>query len=131
MAMRYYLCMLGNFCCCLQIFFKVTFFNIFFQEYHQCQPAWTQIFPDILLGLIWVQTGCKDYEETTLSGSQLKITFNSQKLKSLVLTIRTSVESPNPSCNTTIYSMGLDGRKPVFKGLRTTKVQPSLRIHAV
>ena len=83
----------GQFFCRLQIFFKVTFFKIFFQEYHQCQPVWTQIVPDILLDLIWVQTVYKDYEETTLSGKQMEFT---QKLKSLVLTIRTSVESPNP-----------------------------------
>ena len=29
------------------------------------------------------------------------------------------------------YQMGLDARKPVFGGLRTTKAQTSLRIRAV
>ena len=58
------LCILGNFSCfffCrLLIFFKMNFFEKFFQEYHQCQTAWIQIRPDILSGLIWVQTVCNN-----------------------------------------------------------------------
>ena len=37
-------------------FFQIKFLEKFFQEYHQCQTAWIQIRPDILSGLIWVQT---------------------------------------------------------------------------
>ena len=33
--------------------------------------------------------------------------------------------------NISIYNMGLDVRKPVFGGLRTTQAQTSLRIRAV
>ena len=47
-------------------FSKSTFLKKFFQEYHQCQTVWSQIWPNILLGLIWVQTVCKGYEQTTL-----------------------------------------------------------------
>ena len=31
-----------------------------------CQTVWIQISPDILSGLIWVQTVCKGYQQTTL-----------------------------------------------------------------
>ena len=40
-------------------------FDFFFQEYHQCQTVWIQIRPDIKSVLIWVQTVCKDYQQTT------------------------------------------------------------------
>ena len=32
----------------------------------QCQTVWIQIKPDILSGLIWVQTICKSYQQMTL-----------------------------------------------------------------
>ena len=46
-------------------FFKINFFKKFFQEYHQieCQKVWIQIRPDVLSGLIWVQTFCKGYQQ--------------------------------------------------------------------
>ena len=31
----------------------------------ECQTDWIQIRPDILLGLIWVQSVCQGYEQTT------------------------------------------------------------------
>ena len=31
----------------------------------ECQTDWTQIRPNILSGLIWVQSVCKGYEQTT------------------------------------------------------------------
>ena len=34
----------------------------------QCQTVWIQIKPDVLLGLIWVQTVCKSYQQITLVG---------------------------------------------------------------
>ena len=43
--------------CRLLIFFKINYFEKKFQEYH----------PSILSGLIWVQTVCKGYQQTTLS----------------------------------------------------------------
>ena len=40
-----------------------------------CQTVWIQIMPCILLGLIWVQTVCKGYQQTTkcLAGSGFKL----------------------------------------------------------
>ena len=32
----------------------------------ECQIDWIQIRPEVLLGLIWVQTVCKDFQQTTL-----------------------------------------------------------------
>ena len=52
--------MLGNFSCffCrLLIYFKINFFKKkIYQECHWWQRIWIQIRPDILSGLIWVQT---------------------------------------------------------------------------
>ena len=43
-----------------------------------CQTVWIQVRPDILLGLIWVQTVCKSYQQTTPAGKELisKINFH-------------------------------------------------------
>ena len=50
------------------LFSKSTFFSI--QEYHQSvclsNSLNTQVRPEVLLGLIWVQTVCKDYQQTPL-----------------------------------------------------------------
>ena len=54
--------------CRLLIFFKINFFKKFFQGYYQCQTVWIQIRTDILSVmsvLIWVQTVCKGYQQTT------------------------------------------------------------------
>ena len=62
------LCMLGNFACLfcrLLIFFQNIIFQKIFKEYHQCQTVWIQIRPGILSGLIWIQTVCTDYQQTT------------------------------------------------------------------
>ena len=61
------LCLLGTFSeffvlCCF--FSKSTFSSM-------CQTVWIQIRPDILSGLIWVQTVCKGYQQTTLVGKEL------------------------------------------------------------
>ena len=32
----------------------------------ECQTVWVQIRPDVLSGLFWVQTVCKDYQQTML-----------------------------------------------------------------
>ena len=53
------------------IFFLFRYFqHDFFQNIisgmpSECQLVLMQIRPDILLGLIWVQTVCKDHQETT------------------------------------------------------------------
>ena len=36
------------------------------------QTVWTQIRPDVLSGLIWVQTVCKGYQQTTLEDNDLQ-----------------------------------------------------------
>ena len=48
-------------------FFKISFFENFFQEYHQCQTAWIQIRLNILSARIWVQTVCKCSRQITFS----------------------------------------------------------------
>ena len=40
----------------------------------ECQTDWIQTRPNILLGLIWVQSVCKGYEQTTLVGKQPTVT---------------------------------------------------------
>ena len=61
-------CILDNFACFFvlcRFFTKSTFSKNFIQEYLQeCQTVWIQIRPDILSGLIWVQTVCKGYLQT-------------------------------------------------------------------
>ena len=37
----------------------------------ECQTVWCQIRPNILSGLIWVQTVCKNYQQMTLVGKEL------------------------------------------------------------
>ena len=75
--------------CHLLIFFKINFFEKFFQEYHQnVKQFWILIRPDSLSGLIWVQIVCKSYQETILVGNQLKAEleqFNPKILSMLLL----------------------------------------------
>ena len=42
------------------------------QAVNECQAVWIQIRPGILSGLIWVQTVCKSYRQTTVVG-KLKV----------------------------------------------------------
>ena len=79
------LCPMGNFSC----FFVVCFF--FFQKQHfgkiisgipsEYQSDWIQIRTDVLSGLIWVQSVCKGYEQTTLVGNELMKEQNSNNLR--------------------------------------------------
>ena len=65
--------------CCLRIFFFLIYF---FQKKKrnlsgipsECQTVWIQIRPDVLSGLIWVQTVCTGYQQMT------KIATNGEKL---------------------------------------------------
>ena len=73
------LCRLGNFFCFLSSadFFQNQLFETLFQELpSECQTVWIQIRPDILSGLIWVETVCKTacigYQQTTLGGKELR-----------------------------------------------------------
>ena len=69
------LCMLGNFAgffvvcrfCSKSFFFRKTLSGI----PSECQTVWIQIRPDILSGLIWVQTVCKSYQQTILVGKEI------------------------------------------------------------
>ena len=58
--------------CRLLIFFKIYFFDKFFQEYHQSGEQFgsrsSPTEPDVLSGLIWVQSVCKGYQLTKLVG---------------------------------------------------------------
>ena len=51
--------------------FADFFQNQLFQKFlsvilSECRTVWIQIRPDILSGLIWIQTVCKGYQQTTL-----------------------------------------------------------------
>ena len=49
-----------------RLFFKINFFKKLFQEHYQSvKTVWIQIRPDILSGLIWFQTVCKNYQQMT------------------------------------------------------------------
>ena len=66
------------FFCCLLFFFQ----NHLFWKIHsgipkECQTIWTQIRPNVLLGLIWVQTVWKGYQQTTIGGKELRNRFYS------------------------------------------------------
>ena len=69
--------------CLLLIFFKINFFEKFFQQYHQCQTDWIPIRPDILSGLIWGQTVCKGYQQTTLVGKELRMLLGGKEVKKI------------------------------------------------
>ena len=62
--------LLSNFSC----FYAIHWFEKFFQEYHQCLDPDQA---DILSGLIWVQTICKGYQQTTIVGK--KLTYQAQQ----------------------------------------------------
>ena len=52
---------------------KKTFQTILSRIPSGCQTVWIQIRPDILSGLIWVQTVCKIYLQTTPAGKGLSM----------------------------------------------------------
>ena len=65
----------GYFSCFLSSadFFQNLFLNFFSGIPPECQMVWIKIRPDILLGLIWVQTLCKGYQQTTHSRQRVKV----------------------------------------------------------
>ena len=66
------LCILGNFLC-RNLRFKINFFENFFQEYNlSVKQIGSHIRPNISSGLIWVQTVCKGYQQTTVGHKELK-----------------------------------------------------------
>ena len=60
------------FLCPLRIFSKSFFFlKILSGIPTDCQTDWIQFRPNILSGLIWLQTVCKGYEQTTIVSKEL------------------------------------------------------------
>ena len=54
-------------------FFQNQLFRKILSGPSECQTFWTQIRPDILSGLIWVQTVCQGYQPTTQKGKELTL----------------------------------------------------------
>ena len=53
-------------------FFQNRLFRKILSGIHsQCQTVWIQIRPDVVSSLIWVQTVCKSYQQTTLVDKEL------------------------------------------------------------
>ena len=80
------LCVLGNFACsfcCLWIFKKKNLLGIL----SECQTVLIQIRPDVLSGLIWVQTVCKDYQQMT------KVATSRERVKALYVKVNNQTQS--------------------------------------
>ena len=98
-------CMMGNFATFLPSgdFSKLTFQNkTKIQEDYQCRTVWTQIRPDILSGLILVQTvrrGNQQMTKVAVAGKELKIKafWQDRKRKSQFWsdTTRNIIDHPN------------------------------------
>ena len=57
-------------------FFKINFFRKIISRIRpECQTVWIQIRPDVLSGLICVQTLCKSYRQTTLGDEENQQAF--------------------------------------------------------
>ena len=60
--------------CRLLIFFQNKLFRKILSEIpSECQTVWTLIRPDYLSGLIWVETVCQGYQQTTLEDKELRV----------------------------------------------------------
>ena len=58
----------------LLIFFKIDFYKKMISRIpSECQTFWIQIRPNVMSGLIWVQTVCKNYQQTTLVDKELTL----------------------------------------------------------
>ena len=57
----------GVLCSACGAFIKKFFWGISFE----CQTDWIHIRPNILSGLIWIQTVCKSFLQTALGGKEL------------------------------------------------------------
>ena len=69
-------CILGNFSCFFVVccfFSKLTFEKILSKIPSECQTVWTLIRPDDSSGLIWVQTVCQSYQQTSLVDKELRV----------------------------------------------------------
>ena len=82
---------------------KSTFLKILSRIPSECQTVWIQIRPNFLSGLIWAQTVCKGYQQTTLVGTfSFKINFFKNYF---MKTIRVSNSSP---CSTVWACLATD-----------------------
>ena len=52
---------------------KIRFFKKLVYGYHQ--TVWIQIRPDIMSGLIWVQTVCNGYRQMILVGKEFSVSM--------------------------------------------------------
>ena len=66
----YYLVIFACFICGLLIFHNQLFKKNLSGIPLECQIDWIQIRPDILSGMVWVQTVCKSYQQMTLYSRQ-------------------------------------------------------------
>ena len=70
-------CILGHCSCFLSsadVFQNKLFEKNLSETLSECQAVWTLIRPDSSSGLIWVQTVCQGYQQTTLVDKELMIT---------------------------------------------------------
>ena len=59
----------------VDLFQSQLFIRKSFRIQSECNQFWIQIRPDVLSGLILVQTDCEDYQQRILAGKGLNITF--------------------------------------------------------
>ena len=109
------LCMLGNFACFFVVcgyFFKLTFLQKYLSGIpSECQTVWIQIKPGVLPGLIWVQTVCKGYQQTT------KVATSMETVKTLFQQILWTI----PKEYTYVYCAFVIFQKVVFAWCFTQK----------
>ena len=74
----------------LVIFFKINFFENFFQECHQSVSQ----FGSISGGMVWVKTVFTGYHQTTLVGRELKKKLRDYSFQVILKTILAPVFSP-------------------------------------
>ena len=91
-------------------FFKINFFKKYLSGIpSECQIIWIQIRPDILSGLIWIQTVCKGYQQTTkvaTSWKELIVIYSLLRLKSVSIN-KTLILHENVCCG---YSLAVPCR---------------------
>ena len=61
----------------------------------ECQTVWIKIRPDVLLGLIWVQTVCKGYKQRQKSSparKELRCLNTQGKYDTLISTVKTDTK---------------------------------------
>ena len=68
-----------NTSCCLLILFQIQLFlKLLSGIPSECQTVWIQIKPDILSGLVWVQTVCKYHHQTALVDKKFRDSYTKE-----------------------------------------------------